>query len=257
MTLGGCSRLNPNTGSATMRRVSGATLSPREYVPADMTADQVREINAMTHIENELIDEACQRVIDHLKAQNLYHQTDIFFTTDHGELQGDYGLMFKGPYHVDALMRLPLIWKPGQERGAPQVIDEPVGHVDLAPTFCAIAGIESEQMDGVVLPTTADEASKQGRETTVTEWASEHGPVNLSLESLYHKDGWLITRYHEGSVYDGTEGELYQMTEDPLQMENRWEDPSLASLKSDLLAELSQAHIPMREPRRARLAPVN
>jgi len=230
--------------------------SPREYVPADMTADQVREINAMTHIENELIDEACQRVIDHLKAQNLYHQTDIFFTTDHGELQGDYGLMFKGPYHVDALMRLPLIWKPGQERGAPQVIDEPVGHVDLAPTFCAIAGIESEQMDGAVLPTTADEASKQGRETTVTEWASEHGPVNLSLESLYHKDGWLITRYHEGSVYDGTEGELYQMTEDPLQMENRWEDPSLASLKSDLLAELSQAHIPMREPRRARLAPV-
>ena len=215
--------------------------SPREYVPADMTADQVREINAMTHIENELIDEACQRVIDYLKAQNLYDQTDIFFTTDHGELQGDYGLMFKGPYHVDALMRLPLIWKPGQEGGAPQVIDEPVGHVDLAPTFCAIAGIEPEQMDGAVLPTTADEASQQGREATVTEWASEHGPVNLSLESLYHKDGWLITRYHQGSVYEGTEGELYQMTEDPLQMENRWEDPSLASLKSDLLAELSQA----------------
>ena len=71
----------------------------------------------------------------------------------------------------------------------------------------------------------------------MTEWASEHGPVNLSLESLYHKDGWLITRYHQGSVYDGTEGELYQMTEDPLQMENRWEDPSLASLKSDLLAD--------------------
>ena len=122
--------------------------SPREYVPADMTADQVREINAMTHIENELIDEACQRVIDHLKAQNLYEQTDIFFTTDHGELQGDYGLMFKGPYHVDALMRLPLIWKLGQEKGAPQVIDEPVGHVDLAPTFCAIAGIEQSRWMG-------------------------------------------------------------------------------------------------------------
>ena len=45
--------------------------SPREYVPADMTADQVREINAMTHIENELIDEACQRVIDYLKSAKL------------------------------------------------------------------------------------------------------------------------------------------------------------------------------------------
>ena len=68
----------------------------------------------MTHIENELIDEACQRVIDYLKAHEVYDHTDIFFTTDHGELQGDYGLMFKGPYHVDALMRLPFIWKPGQ-----------------------------------------------------------------------------------------------------------------------------------------------
>ena len=221
-----------------------------------MTADQVREINAMTHIENELIDEACQRVIDYLKARDLYDHTDIFFTTDHGELQGDYGLMFKGPYHVDALMRLPFIWKPGQKDVEPQVIDEPVGHVDLAPTFCAIAGIEPELMDGGVLPTSAHEASQQGRETMTTEWASEHGPVNLSLESLYHKDGWLITRYHPSSLYEGTEGELYQMTEDPLQMENRWDDPSLASVKSDLLAELSRVHIPMREPKRPRLAPV-
>ena len=38
--------------------------------------------------------------------------TDVFFTTDHGELQGDFGLLFKGPYHVDGLMRLPLVWRP-------------------------------------------------------------------------------------------------------------------------------------------------
>ena len=153
-------------------------------------------------------------------------------------------------------MRLPFIWKPGQKGGEPQVIDEPVGHVDLAPTFCAIAGIEPEQMDGEVLPTSADEAIQQGRETTTTEWASEHGSLNLSLESLFHKDGWLITRYQPGSVYEGTEGELYQMREDPLQMMNRWNDPAFASVKSDLLAELSQVHIPMREPKRPRLAPV-
>ncbi len=36
----------------------------------------------------------------------------MVFTTDHGELQGDFGLLFKGPYHVDALMRLPLVWRP-------------------------------------------------------------------------------------------------------------------------------------------------
>ena len=48
------------------------------------------------------------------------------FTTDHGELQGDFGLLFKGPYHVDALMRLPLVWRPAPSAGvAPAVVTAP------------------------------------------------------------------------------------------------------------------------------------
>ncbi len=42
---------------------------------------------------------------------------DVIFTTDHGELQGDFGLLFKGPYHVDGLMRLPLVWRPAPSCG--------------------------------------------------------------------------------------------------------------------------------------------
>ena len=116
--------------------------SPREFVPADMTADQVREINAMTHIENELIDEAVGEVIGFLHSKQWLRNTDIFFTTDHGELQGDFGLLFKGPYHVDALMHLPFIWKPAEVANiSPAEVVSPVGHLDLASTFCAIAGI--------------------------------------------------------------------------------------------------------------------
>ena len=77
--------------------------SPRDFIPASMTTDQIQEINAYTHIENELIDEACGRVLDELTASGMLKYTDIIFTTDHGELQGDFGLLFKGPYHVDAL----------------------------------------------------------------------------------------------------------------------------------------------------------
>ena len=68
--------------------------------------------------------------------------TDIIFTTDHGELQGDYGLLFKGPAHVDSLMRVPLIWRPAPNAniGAKE-LETPVGHINLAPTFCDIAGV--------------------------------------------------------------------------------------------------------------------
>ncbi len=66
----------------------------------------------------------------------------MIFTTDHGELQGDFGLIYKGPYHIDALMRVPLIRRPAPSTKIhPAEISEPVGHLDLAPTFCEIAGV--------------------------------------------------------------------------------------------------------------------
>ena len=119
-----------------------------------MTHDQVREINALVHVKNELIDEACGRVLAAVAARGWDADTDVFFTTDHGELQGDFGLLFKGPYHVDALMRVPLIWRPAPSaKLSAAEISEPVGHLDLAPTFCAIAGVPiPDWMQGSALP---------------------------------------------------------------------------------------------------------
>ena len=232
--------------------------SPRDFVPADMTADQVREINAYTHIENELIDEACGRVISHLEAMGVSDDTDIIFTTDHGEFQGDFGLLFKGPYHVDALMRLPFIWHPAPSTDiAAARINEPVGHVDLAKTFCAIAGIEPPvYCEGDVLPISDDKAREQGRECVLTEWDSEHGPIDMHLKSIYHREGWLCTPYQKSHLYDGSEGELYDMTNDPLQVENLWHDPGYQARKKELVDQLWQELPPASVPRLDRRAPV-
>jgi len=43
--------------------------------------------------------------------------------------------------------------------------------------------------------------------------------------------------------YDGTEGELYDVRNDPHQWENLWDDPSRRSLRDDLVADL-RAHMP-------------
>ena len=58
--------------------------SPRGFKPCDLTPDQIREINALNHIENELIDEACGRVLEYLTERNWSDRTDVLFTTEVG-----------------------------------------------------------------------------------------------------------------------------------------------------------------------------
>ena len=149
--------------------------APADWVPATLTADQVREVNARNAVECELIDEALGRVLDHIAERGWADDLDVVFTTDHGELQGDFGLLFKGPYHVDALMRLPLVWRPAPSAATPPaVVSRPVGLVDLAPTLCSIAGIEApEWMQGRTLPVDDADAGARGFERVLTEWDSE------------------------------------------------------------------------------------
>lgn len=226
---------------------------PSEFVPCQLTADQIREVNAMVHIENELIDEALARVLGHIDRRGWGADTDVLYTTDHGEFQGDFGMLFKGPYHVDSLMRVPFVWRPAPSAGiAPAVIDAPVGHVDLARTFCAIAGIApDDRMQGAMLPI----SGAGGRERVLTEWDGGFGGHDIRLRSIF-RDGYLCTVYEPSNTYAGTEGELYDLTNDPRQWENLWSDPAHAGLKGDLIADLYD-HLPdARSPALAQVAPV-
>jgi arylsulfatase A-like enzyme len=236
---------------------------PMTFLPCQLTHDQIREVNALTHVENELIDQACGRVLRRIAARGWDTDTDVFFTTDHGELQGDFGLLYKGPYHVDALMHIPMIWRPAPSAGvAPAEIAEPVGQLDLAPTFCQIADVPvADWMQGAPLPT----APGSGRQRVITEWDSQFAQIGMHLRTIY-RDGYVCTVYEPSTRdagydlarvlrafglelpipdirYDGTEGELYDLREDPLQWRNLWNEVGAAALKSDLIADLYD-HLP-------------
>ena len=249
---------------------------PAAFVPSKLTDDQVREVNARVHVMNELVDEACGRVLATIEARGWGDDTDVVFTTDHGEMQGDFGMLYKGPFHVDALMRLPLVWRPARSADvAPACVTDPVGQVDLAPTFCSIAGVEpAEWMQGTTLPV-AD--GTPGRERMICEWDSQFPGYGMHLRSIY-RDGWLCTVYEPSTagqpnglekvwgdavltptsiVYTGGEagpggveiatGEMYQVDDDPYQWENRFDDPAVRSLRDELIADLYD-HLPERGP---------
>ena len=205
-----------------------------------------------------LIDEALGRVMALIESRGWTDSTDVIFTTDHGEFQGDYGLLFKGPYHVDSLMRLPMIWRPAKDAGGvPAVVKAPVGLIDLAPTFCEIAGLPvPEWMEGKPLPQSDAAADEQGRERVLTVWDSVHpNGTRIHLRTIY-RDGWTCTSALPGTVHDGTEGELYCHADDPLQRVNRWDDPSVRALRDDLVADCFENLPTWEEPHMQIAAPV-
>ena len=157
-------------------------------------------------------------------------------------------------------MRIPLVWRPAPssrtDAVAPTVVHRPVGLVDLAPTFCAIAGVEApEWMQGAALPVDDADADARGFDKVLTEWDSELFGVDVHLRTMM-RDQWVISAYRPGTSHDGTEGELYDLVDDPLQRVNLWDDPDRRALRDDLIGELSDAQPEARSERLSLEAPV-
>ena len=155
-------------------------------------------------------------------------------------------------------MRLPLIWRPAPSAGvAPAVVTAPVGLVDLAPTFCAIAGVAPAgrgcraRRCRSTTPTPT-----RGLERVLTEWDSELFGVGVHLRTIT-RDGWVCTTYRPGYVHDGTEGELYDLADDPLQQHQPVGRPRVSRASAaDLVADLWDHQPADHDPRLDVEAPV-
>jgi hypothetical protein len=110
-------------------------------------------------------------------------------------------------------------------------------------------------MEGKPLPVDDGDADARGFERVLTEWDSDLFGVSVHLRTIT-RDGWVCTTYQPGTSHDGTEGELYDLANDPLQRENRWDDPAMAAIRSDLMADLWDHQPPMKSPLPAVQAPV-
>jgi arylsulfatase A-like enzyme/Flp pilus assembly protein TadD len=85
------------------------------------------------------VDELVGRLVDHLKAIDLYDRATIVFFSDHGEGLGDHGEQEHGLFLYRETTHVPLIVKLAGRRTARRVA-APVQHIDLVPTILDFAG---------------------------------------------------------------------------------------------------------------------
>lgn len=195
-----------------------------------------------------LMDKQIGRILDKLDELGLTESTLVIFASDHGHFYGHHGLIEKGAFHYEDMIKVPMLVRwPGQVP-AGVVSDSLQSLVDLAPTMLSAAKLPIPyEMTGVdetavwfnQIPTIRDHIIVENR----------HQPTTLHLKT-YVNERYKLTVYF-GRDY----GELFDLQEDPQEINNLWDDPDFTDLKAKLTMKLLQAEMgkePMPMPRVAR-----
>jgi arylsulfatase A-like enzyme len=191
--------------------------------------DQLRHIIANTYGMIALIDHNVGRILIALEEAGLTEDTIVVYSVDHGDWLGDHGLILKGPMFYEGLLRVPLIVR-GPGIAADSDIATPVSTLDLAATFLDWAGAPATgaMHSRSLVPLMNGGGS---RDFAYNEWElhPNRAGVPLSLRCVRTRTHKLTFEQTSG------EGELYDLANDPDEMENRWNDPSAAKMQNELM----------------------
>lgn len=169
----------------------------------------------------EAMDRAVGKVIDNLKALNLYDNTIIVFTSDNGglstseghptsnlPLRAGKGWLYEGGIRVPLIMRVP-----GEKVGS--VLSAPLCSTDYYPTLLALAGLPErpkQHVDGVSFAPALRGAGSGERDAIF--WHYPHyGNQGGSPGAAIREGDWkLIVHFEERPA------ELYNVAEDPSEL---------------------------------------
>ena len=134
--------LNPNRPKGVYDEILNGKYDPglTEDV-RNMTEQDIIGLRRSYYGHVTLIDGQIRRIIGCLEKRGLLENTVIVFTADHGEQNGDYGLLFKQTF-LETSVRIPLMISIPSENG--QSIHTPVELMDLGATLCDLLGISQE-----------------------------------------------------------------------------------------------------------------
>ncbi len=209
---------------------------------ADITAPQMREIIARTYGMISLIDENIGRLLGALDATGLADNTVVIFTSDHGDLMGDCGLVFKGPFHLEGLINVPMIWRvPGGSAGMHG--QGLFSSADIAPTILELLDVDRPRaMDGLAQADLVRGETGR-RDAAFVEFKSFYR-TELNLRTVVTADRKL-------TYYPGLDcGELYDMTADVPEARNLYDDPARAGERAELIQRLLTWDILSQDQRR-------
>lgn len=214
--------------------------------PTKMSEEEIREIRSHYYGMIGLIDKNIGRILHTLDKMNLTKSTVVVFLADHGELLGDHGLCFKGPFHYEGLVRVPFIWQWSDHFPKNRVVHGLVSLLDFVPTILEIAGSSIPEVSAPPKPIKSwmSWASIPGK-SLVPLLSGEKD--NLQSSVLIENDEdylglrlrTIVTDRYKLTIYQNKEyGELFDLQEDPAEYRNLWDSPAYRKVRKDLVWQL-------------------
>lgn len=150
-------------------------------------------------------------------------------------------MMLKSNMHFQGLVRTPLIWSdpaPAARVGTSR--DQLTGAIDIARTILARADVApADGMQGIDLNPLLQDPAQPTRDGLLIEDEDHRTPGWLNARG---RTRTLVTARHRLSVYGAIGwGELYDLDQDPLEIDNLWDQPGAAALRSRLTEQLLRA----------------
>ena len=212
--------------------------SHRRWVsPFGPTPELARAAIAVTYGMIEYIDAGIGRILEALDRLDAADDTVIVFTSDHGDMMGDHGLMLKLIMHFQGCLRVPLVINtPGRDGARTSSL---AASIDLPHTLLDLCGVADFQgMQGTSLTPILDDPDAVVRDAVLIE---DDFPTAETGAPFPLKTRTTVTATHRYSRdSDGFES-LYDLEHDPDELVNLavdGRDPSARIAAVDALCEL-------------------
>ncbi len=237
--------------------VIGTSIGPRNHRrsykgwgKAGTTPDEIKHLAYQTYLKKYLrcvkgVDDNLKRVVDYLKAEGLYDNTVILYTGDQGFMLGEHDYQDKR-WAYEESMRMPFIVRYPKTVPAGTRCDAIVENVDYGPLMLDFAGVTTPHyMQGRSFRSiieSGQEPADWKQAAYYHYWmhmAHHDNPAHVALRTKQYKLIFYFGAATNASRPSTPPGwELYNMTSDPLEMNNLYDNLKYADVIEDLKAQL-------------------
>ncbi len=228
------------------------SIEPYIFGQVEMSDEDFEILRALYDGEISYLDFRIGQLFDYLKELQIWDNTVLIITADHGENFGDHQLMNHRLCVYDTLLHVPLIIRyPGLAETGMRV-DEPVQLTDLFPTILDIVGIDGNGEEQIQGHSLVEDGQKVGSTFAIAEYVSlleVDCDRNPQFDVSKYCRRLKTVRSNEFKYIWSSDGrdELYNISHDPGELNNLIEtEPEKAEELKAVLQEWLNSFEPYR-----------